>query len=259
MTDTTNPDAQPDDAGTATQPASRWDFKPHPPGKGPKPMRWNAEKADTLQRHMAAITENAAATEDARTEAANRGADEGAHGHTLATSGQGQDDTGDDLGLSREDYAAAAETMAEEAAQGRENAASDESTDEDSTDDGTPETDGRDDKYRARLRDAEAENDRLNSLVESMLNDEVARLAAPRLADAADLFRDGLTVADLCDQTGRVDPARVERAADALLSEHPHWRAPVAPYRGPLRSGSTSVPFDGPGKSFASAFAPKPE
>ncbi|SUA03103.1 Uncharacterised protein [Mycolicibacterium fortuitum] len=155
----------------------------------------------------------------------------------------------DDLSdLTADDYQAAAEILALEAAQAQETA----------EDDGRA-LSPRDQRYRQRLRDAEAENDRLRGLVDAMQADEVARLAAAKLADPGDLFRDGLTVADLCDDGGRVDPARVDGAITEVLQQHPHWAAPVAAYRGPLHSGATPIPLEPPSKKFADAFTPASE
>lgn len=155
----------------------------------------------------------------------------------------------DDLSdIEPDEYQAAAEILAQEAAQAQETTADDE-----------PDLDPRDQKYRQRLRDAEAENDRLHGLVEAMQADEVARLAAAQLADPADLFRDGLTVAALCGDDGRVDPARVDAAIHEVLQAHSHWAAPVAAYRGPLHSGATPIPLVPPSKKFADAFTPTSE
>ncbi|MDV3130011.1 hypothetical protein M1247_34265 [Mycobacterium sp. 21AC1] len=152
----------------------------------------------------------------------------------------------DDLSdLSEDDYATAAEIIAQEA-----------TPTQDDTSDAAPDLDARDQKYRQRLRAAEAENDRLHGLVEAMQADEIHRLAAGKLADPADLLRDGATVADLLDDDGHVDPARVDGAINEVLQGHPHWAAPAAPYRGPLLSGATSIQFDRPTKKFAEAFAP---
>ncbi|MEN3223390.1 hypothetical protein PUR22_21335 [Mycolicibacterium porcinum] len=153
----------------------------------------------------------------------------------------------DDLSdLEPDDYRRAAELMAEQADQGQQDAT-----------DAEPDLDPRDQRYRQRWRSAQADVDRLRALVEAMQADEVARLAAGRLADPTDLFRDGATVANLCDDDGRVDPARVDAAIHEVLQAHPHW-ALLSPYRGPLRSGAAPIRLEPPNKTFADAFTPAP-
>lgn len=66
---------------------------------------------------------------------------------------------------------------------------------------------GRDERHRERLRETEADRDRLAGLVETMRAAEIQRLAIG-LADPRDLFRDGATVADMLDDDGQVDPAK---------------------------------------------------
>jgi hypothetical protein len=116
---------------------------------------------------------------------------------------------------------------------------------------------GREQKYRQRLRDAQTEVARLQNLTESMLTDEVLRIAAAKLADPADMFIDSTTsVYDLLDERGRVDPDKVNARIDELLQAHPHWKAEPPRYRGPLHSGATVRPFDtSVGSKFAHAFA----
>lgn len=187
--------------------------------------------------------------------------------------------SGGDLGLAPQEWATAAETMAQEAAQAQDSTDTGDSTDEAAQpqwgDAFTPaqpddlelsrnhsvDPGAEPGRYRERLSAAEAEAEQLRGLVESMRAAEVERLATGtgRLADASDLYRDGVTVADLLGDNGRVDPAKVDGAIDAVLSSHPHWRARVAPYRGRLASGATSVQFDKPTKKFADAFRPNHE
>lgn len=152
----------------------------------------------------------------------------------------------DDLGdITADEYDIAAEILAEEAAQSQEPT---------TEADGTP----REQRYRQRAHDAEAERDQLRDLVDSMRRSEIQRFVADQLADPADLFRDGLVVADLIDDAGHIDPVKLSNAVDRVLAEHPHWRKPIAPYRGPMFSGSTNTRgIDTPAKGFADAFAPK--
>lgn len=209
-------------------------------GRRQRPMRYNPTSAEALQQ---------AAT------IGNDGADESA-----------SDDAGGDLGLSAEEWAAAGEAMAKQAAQGDDGATDDGSDDEpiafaDAFKPGPvdgPEPADRDNRYRARLRDSESEVERLRGTIESLQRAEVARLASAKLGDPADLFRDGAGLADMCGDDGTVDPAKVDNAVNGVLAAHPYWRAPLAPYRGPLRSGATSVTVDQPSKTFVDAFRPQP-
>src|ERR1700758_3047520 len=57
-------------------------------------------------------------------------------------------------------------------------------------------------KYRRRLRETEAERDALRGRVETMQRNEIQRMAADRLADPADLWRDGAKVSDLLNEGG---------------------------------------------------------
>jgi hypothetical protein len=159
-----------------------------------------------------------------------------------------------DLGVDPPDWATEPEALSQVAQEtvhvqqdGGVGEAADESSEE-------PEISARDERYRQRLRESEAESTRLREIVESMQRAEVERLAADRLADSSDLFIKA-SLADMLDQD-RVDPAKVNAAIDRLLADHPHWAAPVTRYRGPLRSGATSVRFDQPTKKFVDAFAP---
>ena len=230
-------------------------IRPRRPGKGPKPIRWSAEKAETLQRHAAALNDGTArrAAEDARATAAS-------------------DDTGGDLGLSPEDWAAAGATMAREATEAQGDAADgdDDGDDSDALGPGwrdafapapegepEPEPAGRDARYRRRLKDAEAANDRLSTALAEMQSAEVQRIAADRMADARDLFIN-VKLADLLDGD-RVDPDRVNAAIDRVLTEKPHWQRPNARYTGELRSGSSQQPVEKSGPSWRDAFAPAPE
>jgi hypothetical protein len=94
-------------------------------------------------------------------------------------------------------------------------------------------------KYRRRLRDTEAERDALRSRVEAMQRNEVQRLVADRLADPADVWRDGATVGDVLDDAGNIDNSKVGQLVDGLVKEHAHWAA-VSTSRAQLGSRSGS-------------------
>lgn len=147
----------------------------------------------------------------------------------------------DDLGLTREEYQAAAEVLAAEADE------ADEETE--------PAQSVREARYRVRLRAAETEVGRLQSLVEAMQRNEIHRLAEGRLADPGDLFVD-FAVHDCLDESDTVDPDRVDTIIGKCLEAHPHWAIPRQPYAGPLHSGaSEQAPT---GSAWRDAFAPKP-
>ncbi len=100
-------------------------------------------------------------------------------------------------------------------------------------------------KYRRRLRDTEAERDTLTARVETMQKREVERLVATDLATPADLWLTDTTMADLVDDNGDIDPAKVGEAVTALLAERPGWRrTTAASFDGGARtSASTGVTF----------------
>jgi hypothetical protein len=187
----------------------------------------------------------------------------------LGTADEPQEAGEGDLDLTPEEWATAAAELATEAAEAQDGTADDDEPDTAFVDafapnlvepeNVEPEISPRDQRYREQLRDAEADRDRLSGLVESMRRSEVERQAAGRLADAADLFHGGATVADMLDDSGAVDPAKVDSAITGLLEKHAHWATPRARYDGPLQSGATSVPLEPQGKKWSDAFAPNDE
>ena len=69
----------------------------------------------------------------------------------------------------------------------------------------------------------------------------IERIAAEKLADAADLWTGGVTVADVLDDAGDVVDTEVHAAVDGLLEQRPHWAAPKPePHKRPrgLTSGA---------------------
>ncbi|WP_204081170.1 hypothetical protein [Mycobacterium riyadhense] len=86
-------------------------------------------------------------------------------------------------------------------------------------------------KYRHRAKAAEAERDRLTERLTVLQRAEVERLAAAKLADGQDVWRDGAELAGLLDDNGDVDPSKVDHLITSLLDAHQHWRklAPAAP------------------------------
>jgi hypothetical protein len=257
--------ASADDAGKVTPPRASRRIKPHAPGKGPKPIRWNPADGEKLRQQVAAISENAGAREDAR---------------TMAASG----DPGGVADLGAADYSAAATAMAREAAGDQDDTADDEpeiteapdtayidafappSVDRGQvdhlgpadTENAEPEITGRDHRYREQLRETEADRDRLSGLVETMQRAEIERLASGRLADPADLWRVA-SLKDMRNADGGLDLAKAGSAIDGLLEEHAHWAASRPRYAGALHSGATERPVEPRGKRWSDAFAPNTE
>lgn len=98
-------------------------------------------------------------------------------------------------------------------------------------------------KYRRQLRDTEAQRDQIGARLAAMQRGQAETLAREHLADGADMFRDGLELAELLDDDGNLDPAKVTAAAKAARKAHPHWAAPRTPgrrSRGGLVSGAVS-------------------
>jgi hypothetical protein len=112
-------------------------------------------------------------------------------------------------------------------------------------------------KWRHKLRATEKELEAANTRVEAMQRAEVERLAASKLADAQDLWRDGAALADLLDDSGNVDGAKVGGLVESLVEAHPHWTVPrksAAPFSA-LKSGA-SKPADYRPASWAAALRP---
>jgi len=84
-------------------------------------------------------------------------------------------------------------------------------------------------KYRRRLREAEAERDRLAGLVTGHQRAEVERMASSgigpaALADGADLWAAGVELAELLDDEDRIDADKVAAVTARVLAEHPGWQ-----------------------------------
>jgi hypothetical protein len=88
-------------------------------------------------------------------------------------------------------------------------------------------------RYRQRLRDAEADNaqlvkdgiareERLRAMEKMIVNSHLA----DRMVDPNNDFWSSADIDAIRDDNGVIDLAKVDAAADVLLQEHPHWRAP---------------------------------
>ncbi len=102
-------------------------------------------------------------------------------------------------------------------------------------------------RYRRSLREAETERDGLRGRVEAMQKAEVERLAANDLAAPADMWLTGTTLADLLDDNGDVDTAKVTDTIQRVIGERPSWRAAPAP---PSFDGGVRATAAAPGPTY---------
>jgi hypothetical protein len=83
-------------------------------------------------------------------------------------------------------------------------------------------------RYRLKLREVEAERDALRARVEGIHRAQAEALATSEggtpLHKGADLWLDGASLADVLDDAGEVDPAKVTTVREALLTERPYLR-----------------------------------
>lgn len=84
-------------------------------------------------------------------------------------------------------------------------------------------------KYRLRLREVETERDGIASQLDSMRRQVIDRAVTDlpsSLSDPADLWRDGLDIADLLTEDGSVDLESVSTAVATVIEQHPGWSTP---------------------------------
>lgn len=86
--------------------------------------------------------------------------------------------------------------------------------------------------HRRKLREAEAERDRLAGHVQGLQRAEAERVAATpgagfrALSDGSDLWRaEGVELAAMIDDDGRVNPAKVRQVVAKVSKAHPGWAA----------------------------------
>jgi hypothetical protein len=77
--------------------------------------------------------------------------------------------------------------------------------------------------HRRKLREAEAERDRLAGIVHSMLRNEVERRAEQRMHRGDDIWSAGVELGELLDEDGALDLAKVDAAVERVIKERPHW------------------------------------
>lgn len=108
-------------------------------------------------------------------------------------------------------------------------------------------------KWRRRLRETEAERDQLRGQVQALQRAEAERIAGETVRAPAALWAAGVDVADLLDDTGAIDPAKVRDAVQAAAEQLGLARSPRPdPTQGqPLQHGDRKP-------TFAAAFAPRP-
>lgn len=95
-------------------------------------------------------------------------------------------------------------------------------------------------RYRTQLRAAEAQVADLSAKVEALQRAQVEALAAD-LAKPAALWASGTELADLLDDDGNVDPAKVSEAVDRARDELGLQRAPRTPLPDPTQGHGTGA------------------
>lgn len=86
---------------------------------------------------------------------------------------------------------------------------------------------------------------------------EAAQRMASKLVDPTDLWRAGVTVEELRDAEGNLDPDLVAQAVARIAAEHPHWTRSVAAPASLVTDGATTPKTSGNESSFVDAFKPK--
>lgn len=86
----------------------------------------------------------------------------------------------------------------------------------------TPQRPNREARYRVERNEARAERDALAKRVDQLLTREAERLAAKDLSNPADLLTlGGVTIKDLLDDDGEVDPEKVDAVVREILGTRP--------------------------------------
>ena len=91
--------------------------------------------------------------------------------------------------------------------------------------------------WRTKLRETESERDALLARVDAADRGEVERLAGERLRDSEDFWLSGAELADLRDDDGQVDGAKVTAAVAALIAKKPHYAMAPANFDAGVRRG----------------------
>lgn len=110
-------------------------------------------------------------------------------------------------------------------------------------------------RYRARLREVEAQRDVLADRVAAMQRGEAERLAAQHLQRGEDLWAAGIDLDWLLDENGDLVAELVDEAARDVKARRPHWGySPAAPASQVTSDGK---PSDAGAVTFTDAFKPR--
>jgi hypothetical protein len=102
-------------------------------------------------------------------------------------------------------------------------------------------------RYRRRLRETESERDGLAERLQVIQRGDAERIAASKMADPADLWRDGAQLADVLDDAGQVDTDLLDGLIGTVLGSHPHWRRQVHPAAAPASEVTARGKIEGGG------------
>jgi hypothetical protein len=96
-------------------------------------------------------------------------------------------------------------------------------------------------RYRTRLREVEAERDRLQTTLDTVQRAQVEAMAqAGGLAVAGDIWSFGAELATLRGEDGTIDQATVEGTVQAILKDRPGLKAAVIGDLGAGRGGAAT-------------------
>jgi len=109
-------------------------------------------------------------------------------------------------------------------------------------------------KYRRKLRAAETKLEVQTARTEMLIRREVERLAADRLADGTDVWRDDTQLADLVDGEGLPDTERVTARVADLLDAHGHWDKPGSTPPASTVTGDGKPPGGDPSASWQDVY-----
>lgn len=80
-------------------------------------------------------------------------------------------------------------------------------------------------KLRKRAQDAETERDQLREVLGGLRRGEVERRLTGTLTNPADVWHT-VGVEELLDESGALDAAKIDAAAEAIQETHPNWLVP---------------------------------
>lgn len=115
-------------------------------------------------------------------------------------------------------------------------------------------------KYRNRAKTAESQRDTLQQRVDVYDRDQVARIAAEKLADPRDLLDRLADLSTVRGETGEIDEQLVGQQIDQLLEDRPHLAKPTSgrTHRDwGAQSGGGQSPRTSLGEAFKNALHPQ--